>query len=127
MPVFVPQFVPIHPHLPSCDSFTVDYLEAIEWTLDEEYADKAIGFSKEAIAKAKEDCEAFQEANEDDLTAYETETGYTGGVDLWLTRNHHGAGFWDRGLEDLGQRLTDAAQLGSQDAYLGNDNLIYLS
>lgn len=30
--------------------------------------------------------------------------------DYWLTRNHHGAGFWDRGLGDLGDRLTEAAQ-----------------
>jgi hypothetical protein len=31
------------------------------------------------------------------------------GHDFWLTRNRHGAGFWDRGLGERGQRLTDAA------------------
>lgn len=44
--------------------------------------------------------------------------GYTAaqraGHDFWLTRNGHGAGFWDRGLEtpdgeDVGQKLTDLA------------------
>lgn len=34
--------------------------------------------------------------------------------DYWLTRNHHGAGFWDRGLGDLGDRLTFAAQSDSE-------------
>lgn len=33
------------------------------------------------------------------------------GHDLWLTRNRHGAGFWDRGLGALGDRLSDAARL----------------
>lgn len=34
--------------------------------------------------------------------------------DYWLTRNHHGAGFWDRGLGGLGDRLTKAAQLDGE-------------
>jgi hypothetical protein len=31
------------------------------------------------------------------------------GHDFWLTRNRHGAGFWDRGLGERGQYLTDAS------------------
>jgi hypothetical protein len=39
------------------------------------------------------------------------------GTDFVLTRNHHGAGFWDRGLGDLGDRLTEWAQtFGDQTA-----------
>jgi len=50
------------------------------------------------------------------------------GHDLWLTSQGHGAGFWDRGLGAIGQRLTDAAKIiGSHDAYKGDDGLIYLS
>jgi hypothetical protein len=38
--------------------------------------------------------------------------------DLWLTRNHHGTGFWDRGLGEIGERLTKLAdQLGEADVY----------
>lgn len=33
------------------------------------------------------------------------------GHDFWLTRNHHGAGFWDRGLGAAGERLTKAASV----------------
>ena len=31
------------------------------------------------------------------------------GHDFYLTREHHGAGFWDRGLGELGNKLTDVA------------------
>lgn len=34
--------------------------------------------------------------------------------DYWLTRNHHGVGFWDRGLGDLGHRLTTISQYGGE-------------
>lgn len=32
------------------------------------------------------------------------------GHDFWLTTQHHGAGFWDRGLGTIGDRLTEACQ-----------------
>ena len=48
------------------------------------------------------------------------------GHDLWLTRNHHGAGFWDRGLGTLGDTLTERADaMGECDLYIGDDGLIY--
>lgn len=50
------------------------------------------------------------------------------GHDLWLTAQGHGAGFWDRGLGKLGDRLTEAAKtLSLGDAYRGDDGLVYLS
>lgn len=48
------------------------------------------------------------------------------GHDFWLTRNHHGAGFWDRGEGDLGTALTKWAQVpGSADLYVGDDGKIH--
>lgn len=32
------------------------------------------------------------------------------GHDFWLTRNGHGAGFWDRGLGKIGEALTKASK-----------------
>jgi hypothetical protein len=32
------------------------------------------------------------------------------GHDLWLTRNGHGAGFWDRGYGEIGDKLSDIAR-----------------
>jgi hypothetical protein len=66
------------------------------------------------------DCLAFCEANASDLAMFCSEHGYTSragynasecaGHDFWLTRNGHGAGYWDRGLGALGERLSDAAR-----------------
>ena len=48
------------------------------------------------------------------------------GHDLWLTREGHGAGFWDRGLGERGDRLTKWAKtFGSADWYVGDDGKIY--
>jgi hypothetical protein len=48
------------------------------------------------------------------------------GHDFWLTRNRHGAGFWDRGLGDKGDRLTASAQaFGEMELYVGDDGQLY--
>lgn len=51
------------------------------------------------------------------------------GHDIWLTRNGHGAGFWDRGydsdIEEVLEQLSK--ELGSTDAYVGDDGKIYFS
>jgi hypothetical protein len=54
------------------------------------------------------------------------------GHDFWLTRNGHGAGFWDRysnGPEgDIGQKLTEIAKsFGGTDPYVGDDALLYFT
>jgi hypothetical protein len=49
------------------------------------------------------------------------------GHDLWLTRNGHGAGFWDRGLGDVGELLAIEAQnMGSISLVSGDDGKLYL-
>ena len=51
--------------------------------------------------------------------------------DLWLTRNGHGAGFWDRPElygQDVADKLTRIAEeMGPQDIYPGDDGLLYLT
>ena len=48
------------------------------------------------------------------------------GHDLWLTRNYHGAGFWDRGLGEIGDKLTELAHsYGGVTLYIGDDGKIY--
>ena len=61
------------------------------------------------------------------LTAYKERFGQDTpnqfGHDLALTRNHHGAGFWDRGLGVAGDVLTEWAQsLGELHLFHGNDS-----
>lgn len=41
------------------------------------------------------------------------------GHDFWLTRNGHGAGFWDRGIGQVGKELTEACRpYGAVELYL---------
>jgi len=50
------------------------------------------------------------------------------GRDYWFTRNHHGVGFWDRGLGEIGDKLTEKAHNDpSVDLYRGDDEQIYIS
>lgn len=44
--------------------------------------------------------------------------------DFWLTRNGHGAGFWCRGTEELGERLTELSQeYEERHLYLNDETL----
>ncbi len=46
--------------------------------------------------------------------------------DFWLTRNGHGAGFWDGDYGVLGNKLTELAKtFGSVDVYVDEDNKVY--
>lgn len=50
------------------------------------------------------------------------------GHDLWLTRNGHGAGFWDRGLGAQGDSLTAICEaLGEVWSYVGDDDQLHLT
>jgi hypothetical protein len=70
----------------------------------------------DSMAEFESDCRDFYQANADDLAAMDAGQA---GHDFWLTRNGHGAGFWDRGgLGELGERLNDAAKVyGGVDLY----------
>jgi hypothetical protein len=43
------------------------------------------------LAEMREHCERFQSQNAADIDGNEAQAGH----DFWLTRNGHGAGFWD--------------------------------
>lgn len=62
------------------------------------------------------DCRDFATANAADLA--DMDAGQAG-HDFYLTRNGHGAGFWDRGLGALGERLTRACKPYGESALYG--------
>lgn len=72
----------------------------------------------------RQDCADFLESNHADCVEMMSR-GFVAsqiGHDFWLTRNGHGAGFWDRGLGELGDRLADAARVyGSVDLWVTAD------
>lgn len=105
------------------DDFTSAYIECALWAeqeaIEEEIQNGATidHLADSAIEKMKADCLAFQEENKNLLTAAYDAPGYDeaqAGHDFWLTRNGHGAGFWDRGLEDIGQALSDKCGHGTK-------------
>jgi hypothetical protein len=90
--------------------------------LDENYDVDDV--SPEAVAESAADLHDFLESNAEDLAGMDPEQI---GHDFWLSRNHHGAGFWDRGLGERGDRLTSAAHVyGEVDLYVGDDGKLYV-
>lgn len=94
----------------------------------------------ETRTKIETECSAFIVANSATLRYFESLTGRgaaSQGHDLWLTRNGHGAGFWDRypeaapadrkNAEQVGDELSAAAkQLGESTLYPGDDGKLYV-
>lgn len=86
--------------------------------LDENYGPDDLSAS--LVAEVDEDCTAFIDGNRADLEQSGLSPDTAGG-DFWLTRNGHGAGFWDRGLGTVGDRLSDAARVyGEENWYSYN-------
>lgn len=113
------------------DAFTSAYLECALWTStgeDDQPLEDTCGIddcSLETLQGAIDDCEAFQRDNAADLLESDL-SDELAGHDFWLTRNGHGAGFWDRGLGAVGDRLSKACEAyGTVDLYLGDDGKVY--
>jgi hypothetical protein len=90
--------------------------------LDENYTIE--DFAPEAIAKADNECTYFLSEHHKLIGNRFEQAGH----DFWLTRNHHGCGFWevpDWPKED-GKILTDAAhKYGELHIYIGDDNKLH--
>lgn len=84
--------------------------------------------SKEAEHHFRTECAAFISDNAE-LLAAAADKGMDGenvGHNFWLSRNGHGAGFWDSGLGELGDQLHEAAKkFGDDDLYVGDDDQIH--
>ena len=97
--------------------------------LDENYGPDDI--APDTLAKMMEDCNAFIENASPELAECNEHfpdklDDRTAGFNFWITRNNHGAGFWDLGLGELGDALTAKADgFGEFNLYIGDDNLIH--
>lgn len=110
------------------DTFTQSYIETALWSsltddgqpLDDDYSDADI--SPDTILEMQADCLKFQQLAGDLITGKEEQAGH----DFWLTRNHHGAGFWDGDWKENGDKLTELADSFKEcTLYVGDDGLIY--
>lgn len=124
------------------DQFVRGYVTALLWTGFNDNDDPLdVNCDSEDIAPStmvdiKADCQDFIGRNETLLHEYAKRKNTNpahgspwdyAGHDFWLTRNGQGAGFWDRGLGELGEALTKASKTyGEISPYVGNDGKIHL-
>ena len=103
------------------DDFLSGYRDCAEWcgcvvgNADNEHATPGSldqPWSEEALDAMRSDCARFIEANRADLAeASALGNLWTSlGNDFFLSRNGHGAGYFDRGREPVWQRLQRAAK-----------------
>ena len=83
-----------------------------------------------AVKQAEEDCDAFMKSAEERVGDALKE--FDEGIlmhDFWLTRNHHGAGFWDGDYPEIvGKVLTEISHAFEPvDLYVGDDGKVYSS
>lgn len=142
MPEAIPVKTPGH-----LDAFTRAYLECAAWSsshtyleedgsegetvqIDDVMNDDGAEWAPSAIEHAVADCRDFQKANRDllaEVSELFSADDAQHGADFWLTRNGHGAGFWDRGYGKAGEDLSTAARVhGECWPYVGDDGLVYL-
>lgn len=111
--------------------FVKEYLTCAVWVdLPEENEGLTIdNIASESIDQALDDCQKFITVNKRDIdrAIEEMSIGHVA-HDFWLTRNGHGAGFWDGDYsEKLGDRLTEASKkFGEKYLYIGDDGFIYI-
>lgn len=118
----------------SLEKFCESYIETALWSstdnaddsggepLDKNYS--ADDIAPSTMKQMVKDCKAFYESERKSLAVG---TDGQGGHDFWLTRNGHGAGFWDGDWpEPEATKLTKASKAyGSYDLYVGDDGKIH--
>lgn len=115
-------------------SFSRGYYEAMLWASTDEAGESFDHFSvsdidPEQVEEHNKELLDFMESNKADLEIYYQLYGGPeyAGHDFYLTRNHHGAGFWDRGTDPVFQRLTQASHpYGECQVYQGVDLKLYI-
>lgn len=123
------------------DDMVAGYLDAAKWAetnteVDEDGNEVCVReidsyhaeWEDDAKAIARDDCKMFlvrviKSDHPGDLKAMSAEHM---GHNFWLTRRHHGTGFWDRNLGDVGDRLTKIANSFDEcvSPYVTDDNTI---
>lgn len=121
------------------DPFLASYIESALWSSDDESTPQGgepldknhslLDIAPETLEVMKQDCERFRTENDQLLQQAIEQDNASWGIiarDFWLTRNRHGAGFWDGDYPATGDALTEAAHaFGEAALYIGDDGRIY--
>jgi len=128
--------------LDGMDGFANGYLTCICFTTDEdggsgEYTSKGRvnplveTLHPDTLKKCLDDCKEFQRKAASLLSQARDKYGYddefSAGTDFWYTRCGHGVGFWDRGLEDVGDLLSRIAKsFGERWPSIDENGILYV-
>ena len=115
------------------EKFFNAYVEAALWSSTDESTEQggdpldknydASDIDRSTLNRMMRDSIAFLKKNGDDIGSKYARAGH----DFWLTRNGHGAGFWDGDWpEPEATRLTRSSErYGPFDLYVGDNGTIY--
>jgi hypothetical protein len=142
-------------YVPDLDAELTHYIQAALWSSHDQSTPEggepmdanfdACDISESTLAEMREDVQNFlagpgvhEDADQAEVDQWADALSYwlsnlgegQIGHDFWLTRNRHGAGFWDRGTGHwwalYGRLMTDAARAyGSCDLYIGDDGQVH--
>ena len=93
-------------------------------------ADACFGnIDAESLERIIEDCRSFQQSCAhllEKACEFDHYDMTKAGSDFWYTRNGHGVGYWDRGLGDVGDQLSDESRPYGEVYVYWNDGKIHL-
>jgi len=121
------------------EEFFGAYIECALWSetdengnpLDKRFERKHI--APDSLQRMRDDCVKFWEANSAKVdgnyigSARDSRDAQHAGHDFWLTRNCHGAGFWDGSwCDEVSDDLDKAAhEFGECNLYIGDDRKVH--
>lgn len=117
------------------DEFTKAYIECALWSTNDESEPLDANYSEDDIhpdtlAQIVDDCWLFQALHQDDICEDNNQSHHhtpaeMAGHDFWLTRNGHGAGFWDGNWKEPAATHLDetAHQFGAFDLYVDDEQI----
>jgi hypothetical protein len=125
-----------HVSLSGFKEFLESYVDCALWLLTDDNGEPVKGQSEQDLSPELKDqiladCWGFWTENCHMIGFPHCKSAQTpaqqAGHDFWLTRNGHGAGFWDGGwTEEIGDTLTTRAKVyGASEWYFGDDGRIY--
>lgn len=119
------------------DTFTRAYIECALWSITEISENGEMGeplednygiddIAPDTLAEMIRDCAMFQRDNADLIHELSEPKKELAGHDFWLTRNRHGAGFWDGNWpKEVADRLTAYSHLTGSYDLMTDNGLIY--
>jgi hypothetical protein len=117
-------------HGRTIDLFTLGYITAAFWADFDDDADTnpsgstMYDITPQSLDRIISDCKIFQDRNIDTLVSASSDFEAHGN-DFWLSRNGHGAGFFDRGYGTIGDALQDAARPWGKVSIFSQDGQVY--